>query len=119
MLFNKNCQTWLLIGWQHRTLLGHELLRNFLAKIIYLTRIFKPGYWLAGSCAASQSEAMLKNSYEIRAKRYSQQKVKGRSFRRPSDRLRQLMATAMLRRHVTRMFLLIDNHLDLNMDFSE
>ena len=30
-------------------------------------------------------------------------KVKGRSFRRPSDRLRQLMATAMSRRHVTRM----------------
>ena len=41
--------------------------------------------------------------FEIRAKRYSQQKVKGRSFRRPSDRLRQLMATAMSRRHVTRM----------------
>ena len=41
--------------------------------------------------------------YEIRAKRYSQQKVKGRSFPRPSDRLRQLMATAMSRRHVTRM----------------
>ena len=36
-------------------------------------------------------------TYEIRAKRYSQQKVKGRSFRRPSDRLRQLMATASSR----------------------
>ena len=42
-------------------------------------------------------------SLEIRAKRYSQQKMEGRSFRRPSDRLRQLMATAMSRRHVTRM----------------
>ena len=40
---------------------------------------------------------------EISAKRYSQQQVRGRSFRWPSDCLRQLMATALTRHHVTRM----------------
>ena len=41
---------------------GPGLLRNFNDKIhVQLTKIFKPGIWLAGSTAASQSEAMLEN----------------------------------------------------------
>ena len=61
-----------MIGIMHDTLaiiigiiiLGHELLKKSMLKFMLIKKDFKHGVWLAGSCAASQSNARFENLWK-------------------------------------------------------